>query len=86
MSETKQEAAARYAKLASDSAVTFKIGDPSSGYGISADGSGVLFFARHSMMIAPVAIIVPSSILMDAAKMALAQAVELSQQARIVKN
>ncbi len=85
MSETPQEAAQRYAKLAADSAVRFQIGEPSSGYGITPDGSGVLFFARHNLMLAPVAIIVPSSILLDAAKMALMQAIEEIQRSRIAK-
>lgn len=85
MAESPEEAAQRYAKLAADSAVRYKIGDASSGYGITPDGSGVLIFARHNMMIAPVAIIVPSSILMDAAKMALITAVQEVQQSRIVK-
>lgn len=84
--ETPQDAAQRYAKLASESAVRFKVGDPSSGYGVTPDGSGVIIFARHNLMLAPVAIIVPSSVLMDAAKMALIHAVEENQAHRVTRS
>lgn len=84
--ESQQEAAQRYAKLASEAAVKFKVGDPSSGYGVTPDGSGVIFFARHNLMLAPVAIIIPSSILMDAAKMALIHAVEENQAHRVTRS